>query len=95
MTSLAPVLTGAISLMRKGNTMTTSEMLTEQALSLASAGAAGEDAVLELLSASGERRVAVVRARQALLARTAQQGDDETAAQAVELLDEVLIRLPI
>jgi hypothetical protein len=95
MTPLAPVLERAISLMRKGNTMTTSEMLTEQALSLASAGAAGEDAVLELLSASGEHRVAVVRARQALLARTAEQEDDETAAQAVELLDEVLIRLPV
>jgi hypothetical protein len=95
MTPLAPASSRAISLMWKGNTMTTSEMLTEQALSLASAGAAGEDAVLELLSASGERRVAVVRARQALLARTAEQGDDETAAQAVELLDEVLIRLPI
>ena len=51
--------------------------------------------MLELLSASGERRVAVMRARQALLARTAEQEDDETAAQAVELLDEVLIRLPI
>ena len=75
--------------------MTTSEMLTEQAISLASAGAAGEDAVLELLSASGEHRVAVVRARQALLAGTAEQVSDETAAQAVELLDEVLIRLPI
>jgi hypothetical protein len=95
MTPLARASSRAISFMRKGNTMTTSEMLTEQALSLASAGAAGEDAVLELLSASGERRVAVVRARQALLARTAEQGDDETAAQAVELLDEVLIRLPI
>jgi hypothetical protein len=42
--------------------MTTSETLTEQALSLAGAGAVGEGAVLELLSASGERRVAVMRA---------------------------------
>ena len=79
----------------EGNSVTTSEMLTEQALSLASAGTVGEEAVLELLSASGEHRVAVVRARQALLAGTAEQPSDETADQAVELLDEVLIRLPI
>jgi hypothetical protein len=71
--------------------MTTSDVLTEQALSLASAGAVGEEAVRELLMASGEHRVAVVRARQSLLARPA----DETTAQAVELLDAVLTRLPV
>lgn len=75
--------------------MTTSEVLTEQALSLASAGATGEEAVLELLTVSGEHRVAVVRARQALLARSAEEAGDQTTAQAVELLDAVLIRLPI
>ncbi|MGH2595662.1 MAG: hypothetical protein ACRDH7_06840 [Actinomycetota bacterium] len=75
--------------------MTTSEVLTEQALSLASAGAVGEEAVLELLTASGERRVAVVRARQALLARSADQAGDRTTVQAVELLDAVLTRLPL
>lgn len=75
--------------------MTTSEVLTEQALSLASAGTDSEEAVLELLSVSGERRVAVVRARQSLLARSAERGDDPTAVQAVELLDAVLIRLPV
>jgi hypothetical protein len=73
--------------------MTTSEVLTEQALSLASAGAVGEEAVLELLTISGEHRVAVVRARQSLLARSAEQ--DEATAQAVELLEAVLIRLPV
>lgn len=75
--------------------MTTSEVLTEQALSLASAGAVGEEAVLELLSTSGEHRVAVVRARQSLLARSAERGEDETTAQAVGLLEAVLIRLPV
>ena len=75
--------------------MTTSEVLTEQALSLASAGAVGEDAVRELLTASGERRVAVVRARQTLLSRSADQAADPTTAQAVELLDAVLTRLPV
>ena len=75
--------------------MTTSEVLTEQALSLASSGAAGEDAVRELLNVSGERRVAVVRARQSLLARSADQGADPTTTQAVELLDAVLTRLPV
>ena len=75
--------------------MTTSDTLTEQALSLASAGAVGEDAVRELLTASGERRVAVVRARQSLLARSTEQTEDETTTQAVELLDAVLSRLPV
>jgi len=75
--------------------MTTSEVLTEQALSLASAGAVGEDAVRELLTASGERRVAVVRARQSLLARSAERAEDPTTTQAVELLDAVLNRLPV
>ena len=75
--------------------MTTSDTLTEQALSLASAGAVGEDAVRELLRASGESRVAVVRARQSLLARSTEQTEDQTTAQAVELLDAVLTRLPI
>jgi hypothetical protein len=74
--------------------MTTSEVLTEQALSLASTGAVREDAVRELLTASGDHRVAVVRARQSLLARSAEQ-KDETTAQAVELLDAVLNRLPV
>ena len=75
--------------------MTTSEMLTERALSLASAGAVGEDAVRELLTASGERRVAVVRARQSLLARSVEQADDPMTTQAVELLNAVLTRLPV
>jgi hypothetical protein len=75
--------------------MTTSEVLTEQALSLASAGAVGEEAVRELLTVSGERRVAVVRARQSLLSRSAERTEDETTAQAVELLDAVLDRLPV
>jgi hypothetical protein len=74
--------------------MTTSQVLTEQALSLASAGAVGEDAIRQLLSASGDRRVAVVRARQRLLARSDEQHDEATA-QAVELLDAVLNRLPV
>jgi hypothetical protein len=75
--------------------MTTSEVLTEHALSLASAGAVGEEAVQELLDASGERRVAVVRARQALLARSSEPTEDPTTTQAVELLDAVLTRLPV
>jgi hypothetical protein len=75
--------------------MTTSEVLSEQALSLASAGAIGDEAVRELLTASGQHRVAVVRARQSLLARAAAQAGDETTANAVALLDAVLTRLPI
>ena len=49
----------------------------------------------ELLTVSGERRVAVVRARQSLLARSAEQAGDPTTTQAVELLDAVLTRLPV
>jgi hypothetical protein len=75
--------------------MTTSEILTEQALSLVSAGTGSEEAVRELLMASGDHRVAVVRARQSLLERSAESQEDETAAQAVELLDTVLARLPL
>lgn len=75
--------------------MTTADLLTEQALSLASAGAVKEEAVLELYTASGGRRVAVVRARHALLARSAEQGEDDATMQAVELLDAVLTRLPV
>lgn len=75
--------------------MSTSDVLTEQALSLASTGAAREDAVRDLLTASGQRRVPVVRARQSLLARSAGEAEDGTTAQAVELLDAVLSRLPV
>ena len=75
--------------------MTTSEILTERALSLVSAGTANEEAVRELLIASGDHRVAVVRARQALLARSAESQEDEVAVQAAELLDTVLARLPL
>ena len=75
--------------------MTTSDALTQQALSLASAGAVGEREVLELLTASGGRRVAVVRARQSLLARSIEQAEEETTAAAVKLLDAVLTRLPV
>jgi hypothetical protein len=75
--------------------MTTSEVLSEQALSLASAGSVGEEAVRELLTTSGDHRVAVVRARQSLLARSAESKEDEAMTQAVRLLDAVLTRLPV
>jgi hypothetical protein len=75
--------------------MTTSDVLSEQALSLASAGTVGEEAVRELLMTSGDHRVAVVRARQSLLARSADSQEDEAMAQAVRLLDAVLMRLPV
>jgi hypothetical protein len=75
--------------------MTTSEILSEQALSLVRAGTVGEEAVRDLLMASGDHRVAVVRARQSLLARSADGQDDEATAQAVQLLDTVLARLPL
>ena len=75
--------------------MTTSEVLSERALALASAGAVGEEAVRELLATSEDHRVAVVRARQSLLARSAESQEDQVAAQAVRLLDAVITRMPV
>jgi hypothetical protein len=75
--------------------MTTADDLIEQALSFASGRTSDEDAVLALLAGSGGRRVAVVRARQALLARMAEHGEDEATTQAVASLDAVLARMPV
>ena len=74
--------------------MTTSDELTEQALSLASAGIHGKEGVLQLLTTSGGRRVAVVLARRSLLDRMTEQTGDEATSPAVEILDAVLTRLP-
>jgi hypothetical protein len=75
--------------------MTTSEVLSERALELASAGTVDEEAVVELLVTSGDHRVAVVRARQSLIARSADSEEDRAMAEAVRLLDAVLTRMPV
>jgi hypothetical protein len=51
------------------------------------------EAIRELEASSGGKRVAVVRARQQLLS-SSDEPDDRASARAVELLDELLGRLP-
>ena len=75
--------------------MTTADVLTEQAFALAASGAEREAAVRELLERCGDRRVAVVRARQHVLERLERHADEEAAKAALLLLDEVLVRLPV
>jgi hypothetical protein len=73
--------------------MTTAEIVRERALSLAQAGAPTDQAVMELLESSGDHRVAVVVAEQELLAELDATGS-EVLSRAVELLDQVLERMP-
>lgn len=73
--------------------MTTADSIREQALSLARSGVEKDDAIRELETASGGRRVAVVRARQQVL--SASDPDDQAAVRAVEFLDELLGRMPV
>lgn len=74
--------------------MTTAESIREHALSLARSGVEPAEAIRELEASSGGRRVAVVRARQ-LLMSSPDEPDDQVNARAVELLDELLGRLPV
>jgi hypothetical protein len=71
--------------------MTTSEQLRERALALAQAGAPTDDAVAELLARTGDHRVPLVRARQALAGQAA-AAEGEVVARAVALLEETLRR---
>jgi hypothetical protein len=73
--------------------MTTAEIVRERALSLAEEGAPTDQAVTELLESSGDRRVAVVVAEQELLAALDADRSD-VLSRAVELLDQVLERMP-
>ena len=73
--------------------MTTADILMERALALASQEIETEQAVQELLAASGDRRVAVVMARRHLLDRQ-EEDHDAQIGRAADLLQEVLTRLP-
>jgi hypothetical protein len=73
--------------------MTTSEELRERALALAQAGASTDQAVAELLARSGDHRVPLVRARQALAGQSA-AAQGEVVARAIALLEETLWRGP-
>jgi hypothetical protein len=77
----------------EGNEVTTADIVMERAFDLADAGTDTEEAVAELLAASGDRRVAVVMARRHLLEQAGEEPDTR-ATRAIELLDGVLLRLP-
>lgn len=74
--------------------MTTGDVVRERALSLARSEVGREEAVRELEASCGGRRVAVVRARQQLLAWLESEPDQKAAMRAIEFLDELLNRLP-
>jgi len=74
--------------------MTTADIVTEEALALAAAGMDGDEPVERLLRAAANRRVAVVRAKQNVLAILDATPDDR-AARAVVLLDATLDRMPV
>jgi hypothetical protein len=74
--------------------MTTADTVRDLALSLARAGLERAEAVQELESASGGRRVAVVRARQMMVSSVEDESAQPDTAEAIAMLDDVLVRLP-
>jgi hypothetical protein len=74
--------------------MTTADVVREQALTLARSGVDREEAIRELESASGGRRVAAVRARQQIATSLEEEPDQPVLTLALELLDELLGRMP-
>jgi hypothetical protein len=74
--------------------MTTGDIVRERALELARSETNREQAVSELLTSSGGRRVAAVRARQQLVGWLDSEPDQPDAKRAIEFLDELLEKLP-
>jgi len=74
--------------------MTTADTVRDLALSLARAGLERAEAVQQLESASGGRRVAVVRARQMMGSSVEDDSAQPDTAEAIALLDDLLVRLP-
>jgi hypothetical protein len=74
--------------------MTTGDVVRERALTLARTGMDRDQAVSELLTTCGGRRVAAVRARQQLLEGLEGEPNQPEATRAIEFLDELLERLP-
>jgi hypothetical protein len=74
--------------------MTTADTVRQRAIELARSGVELEDAVRDLESRCGGRRVAVVRARQQTLAWLDSEPDQRSAMRAIEYLDHLLERLP-
>jgi hypothetical protein len=74
--------------------MSTADTVRDLALSLARAGLERAEAVQELESASGGRRVAVVRARQMMVSSVENESAQPGTAEAIAMLDDLLVRLP-
>ena len=72
--------------------MTTADSVRKHALTLARTSVDRDEAVRELEALCEGRRVAVVRARQQMLSSA--DGSEPATGRAVELLDELLGRLP-
>lgn len=74
--------------------MSNAEVIREQALALATSGADRDEAIRELERSAAGRRVSVVRARQQMETSVGDGTEQPNVARALELLDEVLVRLP-
>jgi hypothetical protein len=74
--------------------MTTADTVRDMALTLARSNLARADAVHELEGASGGRRVAVVRARQLIETSSEDDPAQPDTAEAIAILDDLLVRLP-
>ncbi len=74
--------------------MTTADVVREQALILARTGSDEDEAIRELETASGGRRVAAVIARRQVSDGLDSDPDRTDAVRAIELLDRLLERLP-
>ncbi|HKE53808.1 MAG TPA: hypothetical protein VKC55_03470 [Actinomycetota bacterium] len=74
--------------------MSNAEVIREQALALATSGADRDGAIRELERSAAGRRVSVVRARQQMETSLGDEMEQPNVARAIELLDEVLVRLP-
>ena len=74
--------------------MTTADSVRDLALSLVRSGLERTEAVQELEDVCGGRRVSVVRARQMMVSSLEDDPEQPEVAGAVELLDDLLARLP-
>lgn len=74
--------------------MTTGEVLRERTLALARSETNRDQALSDLVTTCGGRRVVVFQARQQLLAWLDSEPDQRAAMRGIEFLDELLERLP-
>lgn len=77
-----------------GRTMTTADLLSERASSLARSDSSDTDAITELLACADGHRVSVVLARRRLADAGGADGSDLDATRAVVLLQAVIDQMP-